>query len=174
MNKLFISLVLVFFISMSSIRVYVFSKEMKHPIIATQSGHINIEKEMLTESNKLLVPKGSILGVNDTEHIVYSYIVFIKDGIELDFYIDNIEINNKFVSQDVSDLFEFEIEIKELEKSSDPLEFLNGNNDGYYVEILVILSMNSPTVDQYKLIAGQDLSFKIFFESSKILPVNTM
>lgn len=174
MKKLILSFVLVFFISMSTIKIYTYSKDLNTPEITKENTHILISQDMESGDGKNLMPTGSILGVNDTENITFTYTIFIQDGIEIEYYIDDIKIDSELVSQDIVDLFKFEFEINEVEDNSFQLNLFDQNQEGYYLEITLVLSMDFPNEEQYNLIANQQLSFEINFESVESLPANTM
>ena len=174
MKKLILSLVLIFFISLSSLKIYSYSKDMNTQYITNENTHIVISQNLETEEGKQLVPKGAILGVDDTEEMIFTYKIFVQEGMEIDYNITNIEINNEIVSSEISDLFEFEFEVDSIELDSLQLELFEGEQAGYFIEITVILSMNFPTEEQYLLVAGQELNFEISFRSSELIAVNTM
>lgn len=165
MKKLILGLVLVFLISISFVRVYSFNLDEDVLTISQSNPHIIISQNTNMNGGKYLVPKGAILGVDDTDKIVYTYKVYIQDNVDFKYYIENIMINQQHVSNDISDLFEFEISGKVLNQKTNFIDLLTEKEDGYYIEIEVILSMRYPNEEQFLLISGQDLSFEILFGS---------
>lgn len=174
MKKLILSLVLIFFISLSFVRIYSYSEDLNTPQITSEKTHLLISQKLETDEGKELVPRGAILGENDTEEVVFTYIIFVQEGIEIDYYINNIEINEEIVSNDFIGLFDFEFEIDSLGSDTIQIDLFGEKQEGYYLEITLILSMNFPTYEQYFQIAGQQLSFEITFESVETLSANTM
>lgn len=165
MKKLILSLVLVLFISTSFMKVYSYYEEINTPDITESNTHILISQNMNTEDGKYLVPKGAVLGVDDTEKIVFTYEVFVQKGIKINYEIENIMINNEVVSSEITDLFEFEFEEKIYQNDILDIDIFNEDQVGYYEEITLTLSMNSPTEEQYFQIAQQQLSFEIMLKS---------
>ncbi len=164
MKKLLLSLVLVFFLSLSFFRIYAISEDLGTDYITDQQGFLLIEQNLESEEGKSLVPKGVILGVNDTEELVFTYQVFIQDGIKIDYYIENIKINNEIVSEDIANLFEFEFEIKAIQFDSIQTEVIGESHTGFHAEITLTLTMKTPTEEQFYFVANQELSFEVLFK----------
>ncbi len=165
MKKLFISLVLIFLFSLSSMKIYAMRDNESILYLTEGNTHELVSQDMGTTDGKLLVPTGAILGVNDTEEVVFKYVVFVQYGINVDYYIDNLEINKELASSEVSELFDFEFKTKVVKNEGIQIEFIDGHEAGYYVEISLIVTMDFPTPEQYLILGGQQLSFDIFFVS---------
>ena len=165
MKKLILSLVLIFFVSLSTVRVYGYIDDSNPAYLSQTTTSIKIIEKMSSNNGKDLVPTGVILGVNDTEQITFTYKVFVQEGISFDYYVQNITINNINASNDIKDLFNFSFEIKQLEKEDIQADLFDEKIEGSYFEITVTLSMNIPTEEQYYNIAGQQLSFEFFIEN---------
>ena len=174
MKKLLLSLVLVFFVALSSTRVYLYSQDLNIQQLTSENSHILISQKLESEDGKYLVPTGSILGVDDTEKMVFKYTVFVVKGMEMHLNIIDVKINNEIVSSEIIDLFIFEFEINSIKLDSLQLDLTHQKQVGYFMEITVNLTMKFPTEEQYSLIAGSDLSFEISFNTSKIVAANTM
>jgi len=165
MKKLFISLVLIFLFSLSSMKIYAMRDNQSILHLTEGHKHEVISQDMKTMDGKLLVPKGAILGVDDTEEVIFKYVVFVQYGVQVEYYIDNIEINDKLASSEISELFDFEFQTNVVKNEGIQIELIDGHEAGYYVEISLIVTMNFPTHEQYLILGGQQLSFEIFFES---------
>ncbi len=165
MKKLILSLVLIFLFSLSSLKLYVIAEDANKISLTSENTHVVISQSIDTANGKYLVPKGAILGVNDVEEIEFTYLIFVQYGVEVDYFINDIEINDDIASQDVKDLFVFDFKVNIPENHHIQLEFYDDTEAGYYMEVTVVLSMNFPTEEQYLEIAGQHLSFDITFES---------
>lgn len=163
MKKLFFSLVLIFFVFIGSVRVYGFYQDTKITQITEVNTHELLTQSLVTEGNKNLVPEGSILGVNDVEEVVFEYQVFVQNDLEIEYYVENLTINNQEINEDFINLFNFEFNQTILEEDSIQTNILLAREDGYYVNISLTLSMNEPTYEQYQLIAGQAMSFDVIF-----------
>ena len=172
MKKLLLSLVLIFFLSLSFFRIYAISEDLETDYITNRNRFILVKQNLESEEGKNLVPKGVILGVNDTEEIVFTYIVFVEDGIKIDYYIENIKINNEIASEDIADLFEFSFEIKAIQFDSIQTEVIGQRHTGFQAEITLTLTMESPSEEQFYLIANQELSFEVLFKCSEELRAN--
>ena len=160
MKKIILSLILIFFVSISTVRVYGYYDDLNTPYLSENSKSIRIVQKMSSNKGKELVPRGVILGVNDTEEIVFTYKVFIQNGISFEYYINNITINNDILSEELEDLFNFEIKIVKLEKENIQANLFDEKLEGNYYEITVTLSMNMPTEEQFYSISGQQLRFE--------------
>ena len=165
MKKIVLSVILIFFVSLSSARVYGYYEDSQTTYLSQDETRIKIVESMHSNNGMNLVPTGAILGVNDTEQITFTYKIFIQDGIDFEYYIQNITVNNEFVSKDVSDIFIFDYEVKELENENIQVDLFDSKLDGRYVEITVTLSMAFPTEEQFNLISGQQLRFEFFVET---------
>lgn len=165
MKKLLLSLVLVFFISTSATRVYAYYEDIDTSYITVDSTHVLVSQNMETNNGKNLVPKGAILGIDDIEEIVFTYTVFVQEGIKIDYHINNILIDNELVSEDIVNLFEFEFEVEIFDQGSLQIDMFKEEQNGYFVEITLKLSMNSPNEEQYLHIANKQLNFEVIFES---------
>ena len=165
MKKLILGLVLVFFISLSFVRVYSFNLDEDALTMSQSNTHILISQSTEMNGGKRLVPMGAILGVDDTDKVVYTYKVYIKDNVDFRYHVENIMINQQNVSNDISDLFEFQITSRVLRQETRFTDLIIEKEDGYYIEVVVVLSMHYPSEEQFLLISGQDLSFEIIFES---------
>jgi len=159
MKKLILVVILIFFVSLSTVRVYGYYDDSDTQYLSETETKIKIMESIQTSNGKNLVPTGVILGINDTEEIIYTYKVFIQDGIDFEYYIQNLSINNEIASNDVNDLFNFEFEVKKLEKENIQVDLFNQSLDGRFVEITVILTMNMPSESQFNIVFGQQLSF---------------
>ena len=165
MKKLMLSLFLIFFVSLSTARVYGYIEDSSTSYLSEDTTTIKIVESMSSNNGKELVPTGAILGINDSEQITYTYKVFVQEGLTFEYYINNISINNEITSQDIKDLFNFEFQVKQLEKEEIQANLFDEKIEGNYFEITVILSMNFPTEEQYYNIAGQQLYFEFFVET---------
>ena len=114
-----------------------------------------------------LVPTGVILGVNDTEEIIFTYRIFVQEGLEFNYSIQNILINNEIMSNEINDLFVFDFKLVKLETENIQVNLFENGLEGCYYEINVTLSMNMPTYEQYNLIAEQQLEFEFLVENER-------
>ena len=165
MKKLILSLVLIFLFSLSSLKIYAMAEDANKILLTSENTHVVISQSVNTSDGKYLVPKGAILGVNDVEEIRFTYLIFVQYGIEVNYSINNIKINNDIASQEIKDLFVFDFKVDIPKNHHIQLEFFDDTKAGYFMEVTVILSMDIPTEEQYLEIAGQHLSFDITFES---------
>ncbi len=165
MKKLILSMILIFFVSLSTVRVYAYYEDSQTLYISDSETSIKIVEKMRSNSGMDLVPTGVILGVNDTEQIVFTYKVFVQEGLEFNYSIQNIIISDEIMSDDINELFVFEYEITELENESIQVNLFENELEGSYFEITVTLSMNIPTEDQYNLIAGKQLEFEFVVQN---------
>ena len=165
MKKLFISLVLIFLFSLSSMKIYAMRDNESILFLTKGNTHELISQDIETMDGKLLVPKGAILGVNDTEEVIFKYMVFVQYGVQVEYYIDNIEINNELASSKISELFDFEFKTNVVKNDGIQIELIDGHEAGYYIEITLIITMDFPTHEQYLILGGQQLNFDIFFVS---------
>jgi hypothetical protein len=120
---------------------------------------------MITEEGKRLVPSGSILGVNDVEEVVFSYRVFVQDGLELDVKESSILFNGQEVNT-VEDLLHFDYEISILEEDALHTNLFEGSESGYFVQVVLRVSMDQPSQDDYNLVAGKAMTFEVIFTSN--------
>lgn len=160
MKKLILSMILIFFVSLSTVRVYGYYDDSNTQYLSESQTSIRIIERVQSSNGKNLVPTGVILGANDTEQIVYKYKMFIEDGVDFEYFIHNITINNELVSEEIQNLFVFEFEVKELEKENIQVDLFNDSLNGQFVEITVVLSMNMPTESQFNIVFGQELTFE--------------
>lgn len=164
MKKIILSVILIFFLSISTSRVYGYYEDSGTNYLSATETSVKIIDKMRSNNGMDLVPTGVILGVNDTEHIVFTYKIFVQDGIEFSYSVQNILINNEVISEDINGLFVFEYEVVKLESESLQVNLLE-ELEGSYYEVEVTLSMNLPTYEQYDLIAGQQLEFEFTVEN---------
>lgn len=163
MKKLFFSLVLMFFVCMGSVRVYGFYQDTKITQLTDVNTHQLLAQSLVTDEHKNLVPKGSILGINDTEEFVFEYQVFVQQNLEIEYTIDHLSIMDQAIDEELVYLFNFEFESSVIEKDSIQTDLLLGSIDGYFLNITLTITMNEPTHDQFQLIANQPLSFDVIF-----------
>ncbi|MGS0973744.1 MAG: hypothetical protein ACVCEJ_11035 [Candidatus Izemoplasmataceae bacterium] len=164
MKKLLISLVLIFFISISTMKAYAYYEDANTTYITESKPQELLSQKLVTEEGKKLVPTGSILGVDDVEEVVFVYQVFVQNGLSIDVEQANLLFNNQAQSE-LENLFNFDFTIIELESDSLHTNLFEGSEDGYFVEITLTLSMNTPTLDQYKLVANNVMTFDVLFQS---------
>jgi len=165
MKKIFLIVILIFFVSLSTVRVYGYYEDSTVSYISENKATIKIVEKMSSNNGKDLVPTGAILGIGDTEEIVFTYKVFIQDGINFEYYIENITINGEILDQDTSSIFNFSFEIKLLEDENILTNLFGEKIEGNYYEIEVTLSMDFPTEERYYEIAGQQLKFEFFIQN---------
>ncbi len=165
MKKIILSLILIFFVSISTARVYGYIDDSKTSYISEDTTTIKIVEKMSSSNGKDLVPTGAILGINDTEEIIYTYKVFVQEGIDFEYYINNIKIDDEVLTEDMESIFNFDLEIEQLEKENIQVDLFDEKIEGNYYIITVTLSMNFPTEEQYNNIAGQQLSFEFLVEN---------
>jgi hypothetical protein len=164
MKKLVLSMILIFFLSISTSRVYGYYEDSQTNYLSTSESSLKIVDKMRSNDGMDLVPQGVILGVNDTEQIVFTYKIFVQDGIDFSYSVKNILINNEVISEELNGLFVFEYNVVELEKESLQVNLLE-ELEGSYYEVEVTLSMNLPTYEQYNAIAGYQLEFEFTVEN---------
>jgi len=174
MKKLIISLVLIFLFSLCSIKIYAIAEDINELKLTTDNTQIVVLQKANSSTGKELVPKGSILGVNDIEEMTFTYTIFIQYGVKVDYTINDIKINNQSISSDISDLFNYEFKVNIPENHHLQLEIFDKTEAGYFMEITVILTMNNPTKTQFEEIRGQQLSFVVIFQSIEKTAPNTM
>lgn len=165
MKKLFLSMILIFFLSMSSVRVYGYYEDSQTQYLSDTETSVKIFDKIRSNNGMDLVPTGVILGVNDTEEITFTYKVFVQEGIDFNYSIQNLYIENEIMSDDINGLFNFDFEVEKLENESILVNLFESEIDGNYYEISVTLSMNLPTVDQYDQISGKQLEFEFTVEA---------
>ena len=165
MKKIILSMILIFFVSISTVRVYGYYDDIDTPYLSENTKSIQIVEKMSSNNGKELVPSGVIMGIHDTEEIVYTYKVFIQNGVSFEYYINNITVNNEILSEELEDLFNFEIKVEKLEKENIQAELFEEKLEGNYYEITVTLSMNMPTEEQFYSISGQQLRFEFIVQN---------
>lgn len=164
MKKLLISLVLIFFISISTMKAYAYYEDSKINYINEESPQLLLNQKMVTEEGKRLVPKGSILGVNDIEEVVFEYQVFVQEGLELSVDESNLRFNGLEKVQ-AEGLFNFTYNIELLEQDTLHTNLFEGSEQGYFVLVTLTVSMNNPSVEQYQMVANTALTFDVLFQS---------
>lgn len=163
MKKLFFSLVLIFFVLLSSVRVYGFYQDTKIVQLTEVNTHELLTQRLVTDSHKSLVPKGSILGVNDVEEVVFEYQVFVQRDFEMTYLVDQISLNGEIVNNDLAVLFNFDFDQVLLRSDTIQTDMLIGQEEGYLIQVILTVSMNDPTYEQYQRIANQALEFDVIF-----------
>jgi hypothetical protein len=158
-------MILFFFVSISTARVYGYYEGSQTLHLSNDETSIKILETIRSKNGMHLVPTGVILGVNDTEEISFTYKIFIQEGIEFNYSIQNIMINDEIMANEINNLFIFEFEIVQLENESIQVNLFDSELDGNYYEINVTLSMSMPTVEQYDQIAGEQLEFTFTLEN---------
>ncbi len=164
MKKVILSLILIFFLSISTTRVYGYYEDSQTNFLSDTKTSLKIIDKVRSSDGMDLVPTGVILGVNDTEQIVFTYKVFVQEGIEFSYSVNNILINDEVISEDISRLFVFQYDVVKLEKESLQVNLIEAIEGSYY-KVQVTLSMNLPTYEQYSLIAGHQLEFEFTVET---------
>ena len=164
MKKLLISLVLIFFISISTMKAYAYYEDANTHYVTEDRPELLLNQQMLTEEGKQLVPRGSILGVNDTEEIVFEYQVFVQNGLELNVEESNLRFNG-LEKEEVEGLFDFSYDIKILDQDTLHTNLFDGSEEGYFALVTLTVSMNTPSVEQYQSIANTVLTFDVLFQS---------
>jgi len=166
MKKLLISLVLVFFISISTMKAYAYYEDASTDYITEEHPQVLLSQKMMTEAGKRLVPSGSILGVNDVEEVLFSYRVFVQDGLKLEVEESNILFNGQELDV-VQDLFNFDYSISVLEEDSLHTNLFEGSEAGYFVEVVLRVSMETPSLEEYEMVANKAMTFEVIFQSNK-------
>jgi len=164
MKKIVLSVILIFFLSMSTSRVYGYYEDSQINYLSSSETSLKIIDKMRSNDGMDLVPTGVILGINDTEQIVFTYKVFVQEGIDFSYSVQNVLVNNNVLSEDIRDLFVFEYTVVKLETESLQVNLIE-ELEGSYYEVQVTLSMNLPTYDQYDIIKGQQLEFEFTVET---------
>ena len=157
-------MILIFFLSISTSRVYGYYEDSQTNYLSETETSLKIIDKMRSNDGMDLVPTGVILGINDTEQIVFTYKVFVQEGVEFSYSVENILINNEILSEDLNGLFVFEYEITKLNSETLQVNLIE-DIEGSYYEVSVTLSMNLPTHEQYSVIAGQQLAFEFTVET---------
>ena len=165
MKKLILSLVLIFFITLSSKRIYSYSQEINTKAIDNDNTHIVVSSDVSFGDGKKLIPRGAILGIDDTKEITYTYTLFVQDNIEIDYFVNSMEIDGEEIAPELSNLFDFEFKMEKVEYTSIHVGLFDEGHSGFYVEVSLVLSMDFPTEEQYDQISGKQLSFQVTFES---------
>lgn len=163
MKKLFFSLVLIFFVFLGSVRVYGFYQDTKITQLTEVNTHELLTQNLVTKSNKKLVPKGSILGVNDVEEFVFEYQVFVQNDLEIEYRVENLTIGNQVIDDDLVDLFNFDFCQVDLQTDSLQTDLFTNREDGYLINITLTVSIIELTYDQYQLLSGQSINFDVLF-----------
>jgi len=105
-------------------------------------------------NGKTLVPSGSILGVNDIDTITYTYLVDIEKGNNLEVIFSNVTFTKNgltFIDNDGLLSFSYEVEMSTSTTS----------------KVTVSIRLNMPeTEEQYLLISGSSVSFKVNFSQT--------
>lgn len=165
MKKLFFSLVLMFFVFAGTVRVYGFYQDTKTTQITEVNTYQLLTQNLVTENDKNLVPKGSILGVNDVEEIVFEYQVFVQTDFEIDYSVNNLGIGDYEIDQDLVHLFNFDFAKVVVKKDSIQTDLFTDDQEGDIVKVTLKVSMNQLTYEQYQLLANQPLSFDVIFSA---------
>jgi len=164
MKKIVLGMILIFFLSISTSRVYGYYEDSQTNYLSETETSLKIIDKMRSNDGMDLVPTGVILGINDTEQIVFTYKVFVQEGVEFSYSVENILINNEILSEDLNGLFVFEYEVIKLNTETLQVNLIEDIQGSYY-EVSVTLSMNLPTYEQYNVIAGQQLAFEFTVET---------
>lgn len=165
MKKIILSVILIFFVSLSTSRVYGYYEDSSTQYISTSETYIKITEKVVSSNGMNLIPTGAIAGENDIEEIVYTYTVFVQDGVLFGFSIQNIMLNSQIATDDIKDVFEFDFELNAVKRDHIQVDLFDESIEGNYFEITVTLSMNFPTQEQYLLLAGGQLEFEFYVES---------
>ena len=166
MKKLLISLVLVFFISISTMKAYAYYEDANTDYITEEHPQVLLSQKMMTEAGKRLVPSGSILGVNDVEEVVFSYRVFVQDGLKLEVEESNILFNGQELGV-VQDLFNFDYSISVLEEDALHTNLFEASEAGYFVEVVLRVSMENPSLEEYEMVANKAMTFEVIFQANQ-------
>ncbi|ERJ11641.1 hypothetical protein [Haloplasma contractile] len=165
MKKLIIVSGLIFFLMFNTTRIYAYWKDTSHTYVTEEKPVEIITESMVSDTGKYLVPKGSILGVNDIEEIVFTYEVFVEEGKTLDIKTENLTINGIELSSELSDLFTFTFKQQVIEEDTLTTNFFERSQNGYFVEVTLYLSMQMPSYEQYQTIAGGIMRFDVALEA---------
>jgi hypothetical protein len=116
---------------------------------------LSINKVVVSEEGTL-VPKEAVLKAGDVTEVVYTYTVSLDKEISEELNLV-VECTNKAIdgSEALGDFFDVDITPKSTTIQNSP------------VEIMVKVTLNAPTKDQYDQIAGKQLSFTLNFTASK-------
>lgn len=163
MKKSFLVLGLIFLFSIISFRIYAYSKDLNTMYVSKEQPIVIVNQSMDTQEGKQLVPKGSVLGVNDVEEIIFSYQVFVEDGTSLMLNKQNIAINGLELSPELIELFEFTFTQEKVKEDSLVTHVFEDNKTGFYVTVNVHLSMKQPTKEQYHVIKNGIMTFEVMF-----------
>ena len=163
MKKLIFSLVLIFFVPLYSFRVYGFYQDTKLNQLTEGNTHVLLTQRLVTDNDKFLVPKGSILGVNDVEEVVFEYQVFVQKNLEITYKVEQLSLNGKIVDEDLTSLFNFEFNQLLLKNETIQTDLLLGREEGYFVQITLTVSINDLSYEQYQQIANQVIDFDVVF-----------
>ena len=113
---------------------------------------VEVKRTLSHDPSKRLIPKGAILGVDDVNQVVISYLVTLDDSqdLTLDVRVNNLLIGN---SPDYNHLINIDI-------------IQNNENNNYKVE--AILTLNMPANEsEYKAIVNQVITFSLVFSAQK-------
>ena len=110
MKKILFVTVLIFCLLGTTQTAYGFYEKDKISVLNDQ-GVLYTINSSTTETTKNLIPMGSVLGINDTYAITYTYQVYIEKGITLDSKIADLTLSNTFSGQTNGELVEITIRV---------------------------------------------------------------
>lgn len=122
-----------------------------------------VEAGVSNEEGKLLVPTTAILKGNDTKYLTHKYYVEVSKGLDFTVSVDDIFINDsREYSDEMQELFMFEIEYREVDE--DTTNLFEFNDETITYEVFVIITMNEPeSREQYELVTLNRISVDYAF-----------
>ncbi len=112
--------------------------------------------ELSAPSGKRLVPVGAVLGVNDVDHVEYTFEVAVEEGCTIDVLLTNVIIQNEMDTfQQVDDMLVYEYDV----------EMINSLR----AVVTITVSLRMPTsVEERSMLQGSKVSFQILFNQESV------
>ncbi|XMB72878.1 hypothetical protein RJI07_02955 [Mycoplasmatota bacterium WC30] len=126
-------------------------------IDVTSINQLSEHQFLSAPSGKTLVPSGAILGVNDVDVVIYTYLIDIEIGHTLDVAIGKVSLTKDTETYN---------DVDEVLSSSYEIEMLNETQ----AKVAISVYLNMPdTEEQYNLVMGSSASFQLVFKQNPIL-----
>ncbi|AIO18865.1 hypothetical protein KQ51_00986 [Candidatus Izimaplasma bacterium HR1] len=168
MKKILFVVVLIFCLLTTTETAYSYFEEEKTPSLG-DSGELYVISQSMIKNEGNLIPKGCVLGINDTYSIIFKYQLLVEGSVTLDSSVINLVWENSNLSEEeLENVFNFDIKIDHIDDATSNRALFDNQNNDKLVEITIEVTMNSvPELVKYSAPFGDELSFTYLLTVSK-------
>ena len=168
MKKIILVAVLIFSLLSSTEIAYSYFNDSSNQML-NEDNPLYVINQTIGNNSKNLIPKGSVLGVNDTYEITFKYEIVIEKGVNIESDITNAFMENtQYTSEELMTMFNFDVEFDHIEDITIKQGIFSDTTEGQLVNVCIKISMNNANdFNNSVLMLGGNLNFTYRLRVSK-------